>query len=137
MLQRIAEWLALTTTERKIILFLIGALLIGAGIRLYQETFLPAQQFDYQTSDSAFAALSEAVGADEPSDDDTSSELLDLNRASKEQLMELPGVGEVLAERILAYRQRVGSFRRLDDLRNVKGISKKKFDQLRPLIIVH
>lgn len=137
MLQRIAQWLALTTTERKVILFLTGTFLIGAGIRLYQETFPVTQQIEYQASDSTFAALSEAIGAAEIPDDETSSGLLDVNKATKQQLMELPGIGEVLANRILEYRERVGRFRTLDDLQNVKGISGKKFDQLKHLIIVH
>ena len=58
MFRRVSDWLALTSTERTIILFLAGTVLVGAGIRLYQETFPSVPQFDYAASDSAFAALS-------------------------------------------------------------------------------
>lgn len=62
--------------------------------------------------------------------------LLDLNRATDRDLDALPGVGPKLAERIMKYRQSVGIFHSLDELRAVKGIGKKKFEQLRPLVTV-
>ena len=48
----------------------------------------------------------------------------------------LPGVGPRLAERIMEYRQSVGVFHSLDELRAVKGIGKKKFERIRPLVTV-
>jgi DNA uptake protein ComE-like DNA-binding protein len=53
---------------------------------------------------------------------------LDINIASKEQLEELPGVGPVLADEIIAARP----FATADDLRNVKGIGGKRYEKLRP-----
>jgi competence protein ComEA len=62
--------------------------------------------------------------------------LLDLNRATDRDLDALPGVGPKLAERIMEYRQSVGTFHSLDELRAVKGIGRKKFEQIRPLVTV-
>ena len=62
--------------------------------------------------------------------------LLDLNRATEEDFDALPGIGPRLAERILEYRQSVGAFRSLDELRAVKGIGKKTFERIRPLVTV-
>jgi competence protein ComEA len=59
-----------------------------------------------------------------------------LNRATKQDLDALPGVGPKLAERIMKYRQSVGVFQSLDDLREVKGIGKKTFERIRPLVTV-
>lgn len=59
---------------------------------------------------------------------------LDLNAASREDLEALPGVGPVLAGRILAYRQARGPFRQLDDLLRVPGIGPQKLKQLRPFL---
>lgn len=59
---------------------------------------------------------------------------LDLNRASAAELQELPGVGPVLAERILAHREAIGGFRTVDELRDVKGIGEKTFAELEPLV---
>ncbi|MFD7585878.1 ComEA family DNA-binding protein [Kitasatospora sp. NPDC059811] len=57
-----------------------------------------------------------------------------LNRAGLEQLDTLPGVGPTLAQRILAYRTSHGSFRTLDQLRQVSGIGARTFAELRPLL---
>jgi competence protein ComEA len=62
--------------------------------------------------------------------------LLDLNRATDEDFDALPGVGPKLAERIMEYRQSVGAFHSLDELRSVKGIGKKKFERIRSLVTV-
>jgi competence protein ComEA len=62
--------------------------------------------------------------------------LIDLNQATDRDLDALPGVGPKLAERIMKYRQSIGSFHSLDELRAVKGIGKKKFEQIRPLVTV-
>ncbi|HEV8621094.1 MAG TPA: helix-hairpin-helix domain-containing protein [Nitrospiraceae bacterium] len=61
---------------------------------------------------------------------------LDLNRATEQDFDALPGIGPRLAERIMAYRQSVGAFHSLDGLRAVKGIGKKKFERIRPLVTV-
>ena len=62
--------------------------------------------------------------------------LLDLNQATEEDFDALPGIGPRLAERILEYRQSVGVFHSLDELRDVKGIGKKTFERIRPLVTV-
>lgn len=61
---------------------------------------------------------------------------LDVNRATKQDFDALPGVGPKLAERIMKHRQSVGVFQSLDDLREVKGIGKKTFERIRPLVTV-
>jgi competence protein ComEA len=62
--------------------------------------------------------------------------LLDLNRATDQDFDALPGIGPKLAERIMAYRQSVGAFHSLDELRSVKGIGEKTFKRIRPLVTV-
>ena len=57
---------------------------------------------------------------------------IDLNRATKRDLMGLPGVGEVIAERILIYREEHGAFATVGDLLKVKGIGKKKLEHIVP-----
>jgi competence protein ComEA len=61
---------------------------------------------------------------------------LDLNRANAQELEQLPGIGPVLAERIVDYRKAGKTFRTIDDLRDVKGIGKKKLEQIRALVMV-
>lgn len=61
---------------------------------------------------------------------------LDLNRATAEDLEQLPGIGPVLARRIVEWRRGHGAFKSVDDLNHVKGIGEKKLRQLKPLVMV-
>ena len=51
--------------------------------------------------------------------------LLNLNRATEQDFDALPGIGPQLAERIMEYRQSVGTFHSLEELRAVKGLGKR------------
>jgi len=57
-----------------------------------------------------------------------------INSASVEDLEALPGIGEKLALRIVAYRSKSGGFRDADQLLNVKGMGEKKLALVKPLI---
>lgn len=61
---------------------------------------------------------------------------IDINTAEKEAFMALPGIGEVLAERILSYRDENNGFHTLEELLNVEGIGKKRFEDILDLIII-
>lgn len=61
---------------------------------------------------------------------------LDLNAATLEQLEALPGVGPVLAQRILDWRQAHGRFSAVGELREVGGIGAKKFADIEPKVRV-
>ncbi|MGH8910828.1 MAG: helix-hairpin-helix domain-containing protein [Egibacteraceae bacterium] len=61
---------------------------------------------------------------------------LDLNRATADDLDELPGIGPVLAERIVSHRERTGGFRSVGQLRDVPGIGEKTFQELSLLVAV-
>ena len=67
---------------------------------------------------------------------DAESYRLDINSATQSQLQELPGIGEVIAGRIVEYREINGPFQRVDDLRNVEGIGEKKLDAIIELVTV-
>lgn len=62
--------------------------------------------------------------------------LVDLNSATVSELESLPGIGVVLAQRVVAHRTSVGRFQAVEDLREVKGIGAKKFDQIKSLVMV-
>lgn len=61
---------------------------------------------------------------------------LNLNTATKADLEKLPGVGPAMAQRILDYRQKIGAFKKTEELMNVQGIGEKSFLKLKPLITV-
>ena len=62
--------------------------------------------------------------------------LVNINTASAEELCTLPGIGETLAERIIAYRTENGIFESKEALLNVSGIGDKKFQTIADLITV-
>jgi competence protein ComEA len=61
---------------------------------------------------------------------------VDLNTATAEQLEELPGVGPVLAQRIVDWRTEHGRFSSVDELQEVSGVGEKKFADIRPHVRV-
>ena len=62
--------------------------------------------------------------------------LININTASVVDLVELPGIGEVLATRIVEYREQFGPFTSVDHLSEVEGISPNMVEELRPLVTV-
>jgi len=60
--------------------------------------------------------------------------VLDINQASAEDFAKLPGIGPKLAARIVAFRQKHGPFRRVEDLLAIRGIGHKKWKKIRPYL---
>ena len=70
------------------------------------------------------------------SDDAVVDYRLNINQASKMQLMELEGIGEVMAQRIIDYREENGPYQVAEDIMNVDGMGPKKFSAIEPYISV-
>ena len=60
---------------------------------------------------------------------------VDMNRADWPELIQLPGVGQVLAERWIAERERGGEFRSVDDLERVRGMGPRTLERIRPYLL--
>lgn len=65
-----------------------------------------------------------------------SSALVNINRANVEELETIRGIGPVLAQRIIQYRQDNGQFNRVDDLVQVKGIGEAKLEKIKNQVTV-
>ncbi|MCK9443918.1 MAG: helix-hairpin-helix domain-containing protein [Tissierellaceae bacterium] len=61
---------------------------------------------------------------------------ININKASKSELSTLPGIGEILADRIIQYREET-PFKTIEDIKNVSGIGDKKFESVKELIIAN
>ena len=61
---------------------------------------------------------------------------VNLNTATMDQLATIPGIGVKTAERIIAYREKNGGFKKIEDLMNVSGVGEKSFLKMKPLITV-
>jgi len=137
-----------TRGETGAILLLAAGLLAGSLVRLAgggaPADVAPA--FDYAAGDSAFHALADTGAHPEPAAPHGARTQfrkpppprapLDLNSASRDDLLGLPGVGGATADRIIDERTRGGPFARVEDLCRVRGIGPKKLAALRPYVTV-
>ena len=158
--------LGFTDLEVKVVLFLITTFLVGVAAYYYKyRSQIPNyQDFDYSDEDSLFHAAGDSIEYNTSESKlveknvDSKQELLDfsrndfseknaqdivliensinINEADINILIQLPGIGEVTALRIVDYRNQFGSFRNIDDLTKVKGIGKAKLNKIKKYIYV-
>lgn len=116
--------------ERAILLLLTAAFLVGVGVTYCRRAAIRrrAALNPIAVVHGAAAGCSLAPAAAAPP--------VDLNRATQLQLDGLPGIGPVLAGRIVEYRQRKGGFRSVSELQAVSGIGEKRYAALRDLVTV-
>jgi len=103
--------LHLTRQERKVLLFIGFLILVTSLLRFFNTS-------------SLVVTSAEVI-------DQTQS--ININTASVDRLQDIPGVGEVIATRIVKYRDEFGRFKDLNDLKKVKGIGDKKIEGLKKL----
>ncbi len=61
---------------------------------------------------------------------------LNLNTCTKEELMEIDGIGEVRADAIIAYRDKLGGYSSVEQLKDISGIGDKTFEKIAPYVTV-
>ncbi len=101
-----------------------------------QAAMLPHRPVAMPIQESEPERVPEKTSLESPSGRQTSPRQVDLNQATLSDLEALPGIGPKLAQRVIEHRDENGPFRTVDDLRQVKGIGRKKFDRLRPHVLV-
>ena len=120
------------------LLFLAGALFAGITLGFFLGrnltradviVCLPESMYTEPTQASSAASV-ETTGAEEVSFP------LDINQADSQALQALPGIGEVLAGRIIAYRDENGPFSSPDQLMNVEGIGEKRLEAILDYITI-
>lgn len=64
------------------------------------------------------------------------NQIIDINTATRDQLITLDGIGETYADRIIEYRKQNGPFQTPEDITKVKGIGEKTFESIKDRIVV-
>ncbi len=77
-----------------------------------------------------------ANGSDELIFSSDAGNYVNINQASVEELMQLPGIGQVKAEAIVAYRNSNGLFTSIEEIKNVPGIKEAAFEKIKSMIII-
>lgn len=133
-----------TKNEQRVVLFLCIGFFVGLCLRIYNDHFRPLPDIATEKP-RVIAASVEAMqsGREKASDEQrpgaaasNQTEKIDINRASFEELTQLPGIGEVMARRILDYRNRKGPFQTMPSLLEIKGIGPKKLEKMDNYIII-
>ena len=138
-----------TKQEKVILIFIIAGLLIGAGIRLFftKEEFVANSQAELNQIKNQIAEKSQTIDSLllDPKEqlplasgkrgvqhrqEKVAKASIDINTADFDELLLLPNIGPVLANRIIEYRKINGKFNRPEELLKVKGIGKKKFSSI-------
>ena len=133
-----------TKREKHVILFLVCTLTLGYGVKLYQgsrlyddfkpvtsiekESFEKKARLAYDTSKRKGLNSSESSTEN---DSKPQTEIININTAKKQNLVKLPKIGPVTAERIIRFRDDYGPFKSIDDLLKVKGIGPKTLEKLK------
>jgi comEA protein len=146
-----------TKQDLLLLFFLLGVFIIGLVVRY--SGFAGDLHFGYKNQNVALeqqmrTSFDESIGQDKGPrlsqlkdslenvrDKSKSSSLsagtkINLNTAYASELIVLPGVGEVTAERIISYREKKGGFKNIAQIMDVKGIGTKKFEKLKEYITV-
>src|SRR5690242_10902192 len=124
---------ALTPSERRGAVVVVLLLVLGAArdlivARVAPRTPLPARTVAAGTATPGPDSVGPAAAAT------AAPPRVDLNHASAAELDALPGIGPVLARRIVEHRERAGPFRSADELRAVRGVGPRLLERLRPRV---
>lgn len=104
-----------TRQERQVVLFLAALALVGIAADFIAKKFSSAKTIQFLEPDIA---------------------KIELNSADKDSLMSVPGIGQTLSQRILEYRIRQGEFKKMEELKKIKGITDYRFRKIKNFFMI-
>lgn len=114
---------------------LVDALELGGGTA--EDADLSKLNLALVLKDGQKISIPSLSSQNESTNPASSGLLLDINSATVEQLMDLPGIGELKAQAIMTYRSDHGPFQTIEDLMEVPGVGESIFESIKNLIIVN
>lgn len=140
MTEKRIDFFSFTPQEAKAIIFLVVILLIGSGVTLYKKyhpDFAPELLLkENRQTEKQLVEPPRVLVASEKPESKAPNKKVNLNTATLQELDLLPGIGEELGKRILAYRKSNGNFSSIEELTKVRGIGEKTFEKLKNLVTV-
>jgi competence protein ComEA len=115
----------LNEKEKRVLIFLTIAFLFGSVLLIFKNQ---KKKENPKFSEEVFLKTSAVLKKTEK------EKKIDINNASYQELLSLPGIGESIAHRIIRYREKYGSFKDKQELLKIKGIGKKRLSQIESLI---
>ena len=120
------------------------AYVLDDGVRLYIPSFseMKEKKLDNSTNSkdtiSSDTGVSNIVMEEVAVEKNNTNEIkkININKASKEELKQLSGVGDSVAQAIIDYRQKNGKFNTIEDIKKVPGIGESKFSNIQKMISV-
>lgn len=117
-----------------------GVYSVDVGVRLFEVVEMAGgftKDADHSSVNLARVVVDgEQVLITSGSSSEETDSLIHLNRASAAELDALPGIGPTLSQRIVDWREANGSFKSVEDLRNVAGIGDRLFAGIRTLVVL-
>lgn len=135
------EWI-LSAAALALICFTLGfflgrnSLMPGAVTIETEQRELSEEQPEEPETSAEAANAAETAGPSGEGKSDKTGGLLNLNTATAAEMETLPGIGAVLAQRIVDYRTEHGPFSAVEDIMKVSGIGDKKYEAIESLITV-
>lgn len=111
---------------------------VSDGQKIYVPTLYEVESGNLSASGGAVTGINNGIGGGGSSSSSSSdgNSLVNINKATEDELRTLPGVGESKAKAIISYREENGGFKKIEDIMEISGIKTNLFNKVKDRICV-